>query len=410
MHQEMYPSGFTIIQEAAPGDCAYLIETGRVEVSVQRGQRKIVLATLGPGEVFGELALVAGTPRSASVMALADTVVNRIDKGYYREKLARTDPIVALLTRVLVDRFHEARDKLLILQSTALDTTFEPPARSSPALRDHTVVEQVKLINELQAAMDGNEFQLYYQPVVNLKTRKIAGFEALLRWLHPELGSISPARFIPLAEDSKDIIPLGRWVFAKACETLKTFRGIVRADAGDDEPWMSINVSAVQFEDPTLTGYFADTLAELKLCPGAVKVEITERVLVENTDAALGFLADIKRLGMKVALDDFGTGYSSLSYLHRFPVDFVKLDRSFVNTMLKDERSLKIIHGLTAIADDLAMALIAEGVEHAEEVDMLARFGCGYVQGFYFSRPLPLAEAAGLLRDGEWLGAANILA
>ncbi len=400
MYQTVYDAGAIIIEEGAPGDCAYIIEKGKVEISVVRGGQKIVLAILEEGDIFGEMALINSGLRSASVKALAPTVVSVIGQAFFREKLEQADPMISLLLRVLLQRFHEARDKLL---SAPLEWLSNMEASSRPAQpgegedgrRD--AVQRFKFINDLQAALDERQLQLSYQPIINLETGRPAGFEALIRWNHPGQGLISPDDFIRIAEDTRDIIPIGYWVFETACNGLKQLRDCKGAKAEGREPWMSINVSPIQFKDSQLIGHFEKILADSGVPPGAVKIELTESVLIDNPQQALQFIREVKQVGLSVAIDDFGTGYSSLSYLHLFPIDLLKLDRSFVSNMPRDYRSREIVYAIQAMARNLKIDLVAEGVETRESMELLSRLGCRYLQGNFYSKPVSLDHALELM-------------
>ncbi len=236
---------------------------------------------------------------------------------------------------------------------------------------------------DMRRALPAGEFELYYQPVINLATNDISGFEALIRWNHPEKGLISPATFIPLAEEIGFIVPLGEWVIRQACAT---------AALWPDDFHVAINVSAAQFHGPRLLQVIVAALASSGLNPTRLEVEITETVLMQEKEAALAVLHQLRGLGIRIAMDDFGTGYSSLSYLQCFPFDKIKIDRSFVKDIAENANSLNIVRAVAALAKGMGMTATAEGVETHDQLERVTSEGCTEMQGFLFSRPLPARE------------------
>jgi diguanylate cyclase (GGDEF)-like protein len=236
---------------------------------------------------------------------------------------------------------------------------------------------------DLRKALPAGEFELHYQPVVNLASKEISGFEALIRWHHPSKGMISPADFIPLAEEIGFIVPLGEWVIRQACAT---------AAQWPDDLHVAVNISAIQFRSPGLMQVIVSALAASGLAPTRLEIEITESVLLHNKEATLAVLHQLRALGIRIAMDDFGTGYSSLTYLQSFPFDKIKIDRSFVKNITENSSSLNIVRAVAALANGMGMTATAEGVETAEQLHSIASEGCTEMQGFLFSRPLPAAE------------------
>jgi len=236
---------------------------------------------------------------------------------------------------------------------------------------------------DLRKALNAGEFELHYQPVVNLANNEISGFEALIRWNHPEKGTISPATFIPLAEEIGFIIPIGEWVIRQACAT---------AAQWPDNLHVAVNISAVQFRNAGLVQTIVSALATSGLQPTRLEIEITETVLLQNKESTLGILHQLRALGIRIAMDDFGTGYSSLTYLQCFPFDKIKIDRSFVKDIAENSGSLNIVRAVAAMARGMGMTATAEGVETSEQLDMITSEGCTEMQGFLFSKPLPASE------------------
>jgi diguanylate cyclase (GGDEF)-like protein/PAS domain S-box-containing protein len=250
-------------------------------------------------------------------------------------------------------------------------------------------VERQSIEEDLQGALDREEFTLHYQPKINLKTGAITGAEALIRWRSSTRGSIPPVQFIPVAEDSGLILPIGAWVLREACAQQRAW-----ADAGLLVPAVAVNVSAVQFQDERfLEGLFA-TLDETGLDPSNLELEVTERVLMKHAECAASILHILRKRGIRVSVDDFGTGYSSLSYLQQFPLDALKIDRSFVCGINTNPGETAIVNAIINMGRSLNLRVIAEGVETAGDLAFLKAKHCDEAQGFYFSKPVPADQFA----------------
>jgi diguanylate cyclase (GGDEF)-like protein len=245
---------------------------------------------------------------------------------------------------------------------------------------------------DLRKALPAGEFELYYQPVVNLASNEISGFEALIRWNHPEKGMVAPAAFIPLAEEIGFIVPIGEWVIRQACATAAQWPGDLH---------VAVNISAVQFRSPGLMQVIVGALAASGLQPTRLEIEITETVLLQNKETTLALLHQLRALGIRIAMDDFGTGYSSLTYLQCFPFDKIKIDRSFVKDITENTGSLNIVRAVAALANGMGMTATAEGVETSEQLDKITSEGCTEMQGYLFSRPLPVHEIERLFLSGR---------
>lgn len=253
---------------------------------------------------------------------------------------------------------------------------------------------------DLRKAVDRQEFQLHYQPIYHLETTKIVGFEALLRWHHPLRGLVSPVEFIPVAEDTGLILPISWWVLQEACRQLHQWQ---QAYPSDPPLFVSVNFSSKQFTEVGLIPRIEKILQETGLAPQSLKLEITESAIMENAESTAAKLLEIKALGIQLGIDDFGTGYSSLSYLHRFPVDILKIDRSFVGAMDKHE-NLQIVTTIAILSQNLGMRAVAEGVETAEQAAQLRAMGCQYAQGYFFSRPIDASAIEQLLAEHSSMG------
>ena len=255
-------------------------------------------------------------------------------------------------------------------------------------------VERLTLETGLRHALEGNGLALHYQPQIDIKTGQIIGAEALLRWQHPQRGYISPQTFIPIAEDSGLILPIGQWVLERACQQAAAWQlaGLPRIP-------ISVNVSGVQFQRQDLSELVRKNLAEYEIDPAMLRIEITETVIVSARERAIALLHQLRQLGVGLALDDFGTGYSSLSYLRSFPIDTLKIDRSFVAEMLTNHTTASIIEAIISMTRILGLRVIAEGVEDQAQFAFLQQIGCDAVQGFYVSPAVPADDFAKLLAD-----------
>ncbi|MFO6418832.1 putative bifunctional diguanylate cyclase/phosphodiesterase [Hylemonella sp. W303a] len=257
-------------------------------------------------------------------------------------------------------------------------------------------VDHLRLKNGLHRALSRGELELHYQPQFDLRNGAVVGVEALLRWRHPDEGLISPARFVPVAEDSGLIVPIGEWVIRQACAQAMAWR-----QAGLPPLLMAVNLSAVQFRRGDVQTIVAQALRDTGLAPEQLELELTESILLQNTERVLAGVDQIKQLGVKLSIDDFGTGYSSLAYLKRFAVDKLKIDQSFVHDLARDSDNAAIVRAIIQMAAGLGLRTIAEGVEDAEVLAALRRFGCDEAQGYYLARPLPAAEFAELVKRFE---------
>jgi diguanylate cyclase len=381
-YSELFKAGDLIFAEGDAPTGAYLIESGRIEISTTQLGEPRVLGVLGPGMLLGEMAVLDNSPRSASARAVTDCVLLPIDRRQFAERLAAADPVVRALLMSQLTRFRSA---LATLTGDEPDTF--PLHEDVGARQDAGAFDKIRLENELRAALDRGQLEVRIQPIEEIVSGHIAGYEALVRWHHPERGWVSPAEFIRLAEETSLILPIGDYVLAKVCEMLAEFRrrGVKPL------PFIALNVSARQLDDPKLVDRIIAELGKHALTPDRLKIEITESLVLDHGRVA-DVLARCHAAGMHVALDDFGTGYSNLGPLLTLDFDQIKLDQSFVRA-LDRPRGVALVGVIVAMARALDCSLVAEGVEKREQREILHHLGCRYAQGWLVGKPVTLAEA-----------------
>jgi EAL domain-containing protein (putative c-di-GMP-specific phosphodiesterase class I) len=257
-------------------------------------------------------------------------------------------------------------------------------------------LDRLDFENDLRHAIERNELILHYQPLVDLATNRVVGLEALVRWQHPERGLVPPLAFIPLAEETGLILPIGRWILETACRQAQAWQVMFPAI----RPVMSVNLSARQFAQPDLVEQVQAILAETGLAPATLELEITESVVMDRSDDAIRALKALRSLGVKLVLDDFGTGYSSLSYLKHLPLDTIKIDRSFVAGLANDDANLPIVRAVIALAHGLGIEVTAEGIETIQQRDCLRDLACDRGQGYYYAVALPAERLEAYLDGG----------
>jgi EAL domain-containing protein (putative c-di-GMP-specific phosphodiesterase class I) len=256
--------------------------------------------------------------------------------------------------------------------------------------------ERLQMESYMRRALELKEFELYFQPIVNTNTGKVCSVEALLRWKNPSMGMVTPDRFIPLAEETGLIIPIGKWVLEEACRVAVGWPEIVGNDVG-----ISVNVSPRQFRDPEFIRIVMRALSDSGLKPEHLELEITERLLLDNSIETPEILNQLDRAGVQLSVDDFGTGYSALSYLKSYPFDTLKIDKSFVQDVMKEPENASLVRAIINMAHSLGLNVIAEGVEEEEQTHFLKEEGCDFCQGYYYSRPVPAEEFAAWLKSNQ---------
>ena len=381
-----YVAGSVIFREGDRGDCAYIIESGEVRIVRDGEPEPYELARLGPGDLLGEMAPVDDQRRSASAVAAAETRLTPIPRQSIEALVDEADPMLRLLVRLLMHRLREQAGGGKVSEGT-VDGDQPSDVRAALHSVREQALERVRARREISDALLRRELVLHFQPIVDIDRWEPRGFEALVRWAHPERGLVSPGGFIESAEKSGLINPIGQWCVRSACELLQALAA--------SATFVSVNVSPEQLRTLDAVERLIGIVHDSGVDPSRVKIEITEHLLVDNPDVAVRGLKRVKDAGMTVAIDDFGTGYSSLSYLHRFPLDTLKLDRSFVDGLSESEQRFAVVEAIVRLGERLSMDVVAEGIERVEDLRTLESLGVSMVQGYLLGRPMPAERLRG---------------
>jgi EAL domain-containing protein (putative c-di-GMP-specific phosphodiesterase class I) len=396
--EKLFKAGEVIMSQGEMGTCAYFIQEGRVKIVVEKADGSILdMGTRGPGSIIGEMAIVDNQPRSATIESIDSCTLLEITKEDFARSEKGANPIVRLISQVILMRY---RDILRRSQTLLEDSPDDPsPEDSERAYAEKiNVVESIKLANEFKVAIASEQLFLHYQPIYSISSGRVLGFEALMRWQHPERGFVPPDEFIPMAEDSGLIIDASRWALGEVSRML-TRLDALRPDLRD--LYVSVNLSATDFEESNFLERASAILAENNTSADRIHIEITERLLLKKPKNVKETLDMCRALGMKVVIDDFGTGYSSLSYLHQYPIDTLKIDRSFVHNMRSDKSVFGLVKSILTLGENMEINIVAEGVEEAEEAKLLSELNCDSAQGFYFSKPVAESALLKLLKKSN---------
>lgn len=365
--------GEVLFREGDPPTTAFLLEEGQIEIHTTQRRGRVVLAVLGPGAIVGEMAVIDESPRTATALALTPCRLRVLDRSQIAERIQQADPIIRALLQGSLQRYRNAL--------AALRGWREARSQAVESVTEAAGVGKMRLESQLREALQGGGLDVRYQPLLHVASGRIAGFEALVRWTHPERGPVSPAEFVALAEETSLIVPVGEYVFDTACAAARAL-----IEAAGRPLFVAVNVSAKQLREPGLLERVIARVDGAGLPRGSIKIEITESQALDPV-VVRGFIELCHAHGMKVALDDFGTGYSHLTQLHQLSFDTVKVDQAFVRDMLVDPRSMVIVETIVAMAKRLDAELVVEGVESEAELDVLRRLGCDYAQGWLVGRP-----------------------
>jgi diguanylate cyclase len=395
-----FGKGEALMREGEPGDCAYIIETGNVEILVQREGQLLQIGTRGPGSMLGEMAMIDDKPRTATVRALENCSAIEITRDDFAHRVDSADPVLKMVMRIVTSRYRD-----MIARTDAIRVLPASPAAEAAEQGDSnsaTALTTIRLNNELKEALEKGELTLFYQPIIDIQNMKIGGFEGLMRWRHPVNGMISPGVFIPVAEDSGLITELSKLALELACDAAIKLQAEVSRDLVGAEPiFIGVNFSVRDFSAVDLPGLLQAAIEEKKIDPLQIHLEIVESLLMDAPEKARAVLEKCREIGINISIDDFGSGYSSLSYLHFFPIDTLKIDQSFIRTLSKDQGSKVLVKAIIGLAHNLGMKVIAEGVETAADAEYLRSQGCEYIQGYFFSKPMAIEAATEFVRKWQ---------
>lgn len=385
--RELFDSGQLIFKYGDMGDCAYLIEEGVVEVLIMKpgGEHRIRL--IGQGELFGEVSLIDYQPRTATVRAVEKTVLVPIPRKLMEGLLERSDPVLRHLLLVILERFRHRNDDSLQTETGAI-VPLEQSTRRSIVKGEAT--QKLSIAHGMKRALAREEFQLYYQPICDLANRRVAGFEALIRWHHPTDGVMPPKDFLWIAEQFGFIHEVCLWTLERACRDWATLRKFT----DHESPFVSVNLSASQLNNEMLVEDVKSIIDNQNMNASELKLELTETVMVEHPETALKIMRRIIELGCGLALDDYGAGHSGLRNLQRYPLGTLKIDGAFVAPILESVQSLEIVRSSVALAHSLGMKVVAEGIEAESVRTKLLEMKCDFGQGWYFGRAATLHELA----------------
>ena len=396
VYSTVYHKDDVIFKQGDHGQHALFIERGAVDVIIQKDGLDHIIASLGAGEIIGEMSMIDDAPRSATVVAVQETEVIVIQRSRFIAPLTSADPMMNLILRVVLTRFRDAQNRY---SGIARDPNSKD--KSLDEIR-RLAFERINDERDLMQGLESKEFEMHYQPLIDLETRQLAGVEALMRWRKADGSFVSPGHFIPLAEYTGIIVELGRFALETSLADQVQFVDAFKQSFPDAKlPFMSTNVSGLQLSDLQEIDRIGEIIHNSGVDLTQVKLEITETLMVANPTHAAEALKKLKALGLSLAIDDFGTGYSSLSYLHMFPLDTLKIDRTFVNSMDESESSQRIVNSIVGLALALEMNIVAEGIETETQADALKALTCHYGQGYFFARPQPAQNILELIRAGK---------
>ncbi len=374
--KRIFKKGEFIFREGDHGDCAYLIEKGRVEVYKQDVAGMTFITHLAIGDIFGELAIIDNAPRNATVRAIEDTELSIVSRDQLSERIETLDPVVRLLITALTRRVRGNSNA-----HTGDSQRGDKDAKFSDALA------RINFEIDIKEALAKNEFYMVYQPIVQLHSREIIGFEALIRWTNPKRGFVPPDQFIDIAENSALILPIGEWVLKQSiCDFMK-----LREQLNLDHAFISINVSGKQFSHPDFVDYLEKIESELGFDPAMVKLEATERIFMDGPLVA-NTMKRCRERGYKISLDDFGTGYSSLNSLAQLDLDVIKIDRAFLIDIETDLKQQAIVAAIVNMAKGLNLEIVVEGIETESLAKRMELMGCHIGQGYLFGKPITFEE------------------
>jgi EAL domain-containing protein (putative c-di-GMP-specific phosphodiesterase class I) len=397
----IFAPGEIIFTEGSFADSAYVIESGYVEVFVGPEADSIQLNILGPGDIFGEMGIIDNAPRSASTKAIGACRCLVVSAEQIAERITTASPMVRLLMSIALHRTRTQNTYFKTFRSAPYRPPLEqidPDPSYLKSQQYQQIVSNIKLEAELQSAIANDELCLHYQPLVNLSDDTILGFEALLRWQSPTRGTLLPQQFIPLAGETSLILPLSTWLLEQVCIDLACFqRQMQRTGLVDRTFFVSINIAIRQLREPDFLNQLLCLTRRYGVKPEHLKLEITERIFLDDHLAAIDTVKQCRAAGFEVALDDFGVGYSSLTYLECCEIDSLKIEPSFTQKLSTSPRAQVLFKTIVDMAQNLGFSAIVEGIETPEQRQLAQALGCHIGQGYLFGQPVPFDQASSLL-------------
>ena len=389
-------AGEVLYRQGDPSDCAWLVESGAIELTSMQGRRTVGHGVLGPGELIGELGMLDGAPRSATATARGATVLLSIEHDQFLDRLDSGDPIVRTLVDSLLRRTRS------IIASLPADVPLPAEDVSCDDPTERSGIEKIRLETQLREALDAGTLEVRYQPLYDIPAGRVTSYEALVRWDLPERGAVSPAEFIKLAEETSLIVPVGEYVLDRVLDVLSGLHAATMHDAAAPLPSIAVNLSAKQLVEPGMARQIVARVERAQLPPGALKLEVTESRMLDYAPVAM-VMQHCREHGVPFALDDFGTGYSNLTHLYRLDFEFIKVDQAFARHMFETPRAMALVESIVAMAHALGAQVITEGVETQQQLQRLRELGVRYAQGYLSGQAQPAAavlsgEAA---RTGE---------
>ncbi|MCF6300758.1 MAG: EAL domain-containing protein [Proteobacteria bacterium] len=372
-----FKAGELIFMLGDESDCAYIIEEGEVDIVVDETADPIEILKIG--DLFGEMGVVDDTPRSTSAIARTDVCLMEIKRGQITNRIENSDPIIRSLVEVMLNRLRNL-----------LPSELSPQQVHKTSHRNtNTGLSKFKLESELSDAIQQGDIQTVYQPIFDIQNKCVAGFEALSRWEHPQMGVMSPAEFINLAEETELIIEVGYLVFDRACDLLLKI---------PDDKFITINVSVKQLESEIFLNHIYQMVNDKGIKPQRLKLEITETMVVDYTRAKL-WISRCKKMGFPVCADDFGTGHAGLEQLVELDFDVLKVDQLFIKNMFSNKKYNIVLNAIAEMTKKLNISLVAEGVEMEKQLKILSQLGFDYAQGYLFGKAMPLNKAIKLINS-----------
>ena len=389
--REIFAAGVEIFRYGDAGDCAYLIEEGVVEVFVMEQGKERRLKLMGKGELFGEVSLIDHQPRTATVRVVERAVLVPIPRKLVDGLLEKTDPILRHLMLVILERFREKQGGASKPENS-VKLSLEDTIRRSADKGEAT--QKIAFAHSMSRALARNEFQLHYQPICDLADGHVAGFEALIRWHHPTEGVIQPKDFLWIAEQTGFIREIGLWTLDQACKDWPELKRLTNHAS----PFVSVNLSAAQLDDEMLVENVKSIISNQNMKPAELKLELTETAMVEQPALALQIMNKLIESCCSIALDDFGAGHSGMGHLQRYPIATLKIDATFIESILSSVQSQEIVRSTITLAHSLGMKVVAEGIETEEVRQKVMEMECDFGQGWLFGHPAPLQQ---LLQSGS---------